>query len=176
MSWLKNHVFRDLIAGVKAVLKAAALCGADSGSETDAQAAPGFGYDDAVTGVLGVVADLDGEVDADVADVLRETGYVLQAFVAYAGHFVLIAKDIGWGVFDARAGGFGVDAAVWTVEADVYQGGVGDATAGGEELAALALDLFRAGAAVVEDVSGNADGRDYAEGDRANLVGTEMQG
>jgi hypothetical protein len=37
-----------------------------------AEAAPGFGDDDAVAGVVGIVADLDGKIDADVADQLGE--------------------------------------------------------------------------------------------------------
>jgi hypothetical protein len=100
---------------VEAFLEAFALGGADAGAEADAEATPGFGDDDAVTGVLWVVADLDGEVDAEVADVLGEASYVLEAFIAYAGDFVLVAEDIGWGFFEGEAGGAGFGAAVWTV-------------------------------------------------------------
>jgi hypothetical protein len=160
---------------MKAFLEAFALGGAYARAEADAEATPGFGDDDAVTGVLWVVADLDGEVDAEVADVLGEASYVLEAFIAYAGDFVLITQDIGWGVFDVEGVGLGVGAAVGTIEAGVDESCVGDASLGGEELATLAFDLFGAGAAVVEDVRGDADGGDHAKGDCANLVGTYVQ-
>jgi len=160
---------------VEALLQAFAFSGADAGAEADAEAAPGFGYDDAVAGVFGIVADLNGEVDAEVANVFGEAGYVLQALVAYAGNFVLITKDIWRGVFYAEIAGFGFGATVGTIEAGVDESCVGDASLGGEELATLAFDLFGAGAAVVEDVRGDADGGDHAKGDCANLVGTYVQ-
>jgi len=161
-----------LFAGVEAFLETFALGGAYSGAEADAKTAPGLGDDDAVAGVLGVVANLDGQVDAEMADVLGEASDILKAFVADTGDFVLITQDIGRGVFDAEIARFGLGAAVGTIEAGVDQGGVGDASLGGEELATLTFDLFRGRAAVVEDVRGDADGGDQAKGDRANLVGT----
>ena len=60
-----------------------------------AEAAPGFGDDDAVAGVVGVVADLDGEIDADVADEFGEQGDVLGALVGDAGDAVGVDEDGG---------------------------------------------------------------------------------
>jgi hypothetical protein len=157
---------------VEALLETFSLGGADSGAEADAKTAPGFGDDDAVAGVLGVVADLDGEIHAEMADVFGEAGYVLQALVAYAGNFVLIAKDIWRGIFYAEIAGFDFRAAVGPIEAGVDEGGIGDPSLSGEKLTALTFDLFRGRAAVVEDVRGDADGGDHAKGDCANLVGT----
>ena len=157
---------------MEAFLKAFALGGADSSAEADAQATPGFSDHDAVAGVLGVVADLDGEIDAEMADVLRKTGYILEAFVADSGDFVLIAEDVGGRIFGAE---IRLGAAVGTIKAGVDERGIGNATARGEELAALTLYLFCGGPTVVEDVRRDATGGDYAKGDCANLVGTEMQ-
>ena len=67
----------------------------------EAQAVPGFGYYDAVAGVAGVEADLDGEVDADLADEVGEWGDVLGALVGDAGDLVAVEED---------GGGVGVDA------------------------------------------------------------------
>jgi hypothetical protein len=159
----------ELFAGMEAFLETFAPCGADAGASADAEPAPGLSDDDTVAGVFGVVADLDGKVDAEMADVLGEAGYILEALVAYAGDFVLITQDIRWRVFEGEARGFGVGAAV---ETGVDQGGVGDTAAGGEELSALTFELLCAGAAVVEDVGDDADGGDHAKGDCANLVGT----
>jgi hypothetical protein len=107
-----------------------------------------------------------------MADVFGEAGYVLEALVAYAGDLVLITEDIRRGIFDAEIAGFDLRAAVGTIEAGVDEGGIGDASLRSEELATLAFDLFGAGAAVVEDVRGDADRGDDAKGDCANLVGT----
>ena len=59
----------------------------------EAQAVPGFGYYDAVAGVAGVEADLDGEVDAELADEVGEWGDVLGAFVGDAGDLVAVEED-----------------------------------------------------------------------------------
>ena len=56
----------------------------------EAEPAPGFGYDDAVGGVVEVVADLDGEVGADVPDVVGEGGDVLGALVGNACDAVVV--------------------------------------------------------------------------------------
>ena len=63
----------------------------------ESEAAPGFGYDDAVGGVVKVVADLDGQVGADVADVVGEGGDVLGALVGDAGDAVVVDDDVGGG-------------------------------------------------------------------------------
>jgi hypothetical protein len=113
-----------------------------------AEAAPGFGDDDAVGWVAGVEADLDGEIDADLADVLGEVGDVLGALVSDAGDAVAVEKDGGGGGSDGcgvMAGGCGDeplglgDAAVCNaagagevVAADMFALGGGDALAGEE--------------------------------------------
>ena len=63
----------------------------------EAEAAPGFGDYDAVAGVAGVEADLDGEVDADLADVLGEVGDVLGALVGDAGDAIAVEEHSGSG-------------------------------------------------------------------------------
>jgi hypothetical protein len=55
------------------------------GSCVEAQAAPGLGDDDAVGGIVRVVADLDRQVDAKAADVLGQRGDDLAALVTDAG-------------------------------------------------------------------------------------------
>ncbi len=108
----------------------------------EAEAAPGVGYDDAVAGVVEVVADLDGQVGADVADVFGEGGDVLGALVGDAGDAVVVDEE-AWGV-----GG------VVRLEGCVGDGAVGDAAHGSEAVAALALDLFGGGFLAPEDIAG----------------------
>ena len=96
----------------------------------EAEAAPGFGYDDAVGGVVEVVADLDGEVGADVADVVGEGGDVLGALGGDAGDAVVV---------DEQAGSVG---GVVGSERRVGDGSVGDAAHSREKVAAIAFDLF----------------------------------
>ena len=99
----------------------------------EAEAAPGFGYDDAVGGVVEVVADLDGKVGADVADVVGEGGDVLGALVGDAGDAVVV---------DEQAGSVG---GVVGGERRVGDGSIGDVAHGSEKVAAIALDLFGVG-------------------------------
>ena len=64
----------------------------------DAEAAPGFGDDDAVGWVVEIVADLDGQVGADVADVVGESGDVLGALVGDSSNAVVVdeqARGVG---------------------------------------------------------------------------------
>lgn len=119
----------------------------------EAEAAPGFGDDDAVGGVVEVVADLDGEVGADVADVVGKGGDVLGALVGDAGDAVVVhekARGVG-GVVGRERG--------------VGDGAVGDAAHGGEEVAAGAFDLFRGWAGAADDVPDDAQQGCRADGD-----------
>ena len=108
----------------------------------EAEAAPGFGYDDAVGGVVEVVADLDGQVGADIADVVGEGGDVLGALVGDAGDAVIVDEQ-------ARCAGGVVGG-----EGRVGDGSVGDAAHGGELVAAGALDLFRRRLFAGEEIAG----------------------
>ena len=110
----------------------------------EAETAPGFRDDDAVGGVMEVVANLDGEVSADVADVVGEGGYVLGTLIGDAGDAVVVHEEAG-GVGGVVGG-----------EGSVRNSAVGDATLGGEEVAAGALDLFRGGAGATDDIPDNA--------------------
>lgn len=136
----------------------------------EAEAAPCIGDDDAVAGVMWSVADLNGEVGTDAADVFGEGGDVLGALIGDAGDAVVVDDDVGSGdgVFQLQA--------VWTagrgaagrlaggfVDHGVHDGAVGDAAGGGEEVAAFALDFFRGGALAREDVGGNADRSSYTD-------------
>jgi hypothetical protein len=109
----------------------------------EAEAAPGFGDDDAVGGVVEVVADLDGQVGADVADVVGERGDVLGALVGDASDAVIV---------DEQTRGVG---GVVKGEGRVGDGSVGDAAHGGEKVTALSLDLFRGGLFTGEYVGGH---------------------
>ena len=71
----------------------------------ETKAAPRLGYDDAVAGIAGIEADLDGQVDADVADVIAERGDVLSALVGDAGDAIAIDEDAGGGGGWALGGG-----------------------------------------------------------------------
>jgi hypothetical protein len=132
----------------------------------EAQAAPGVGDNDAVAGVVGGVADLDGEVGAYATDVFGEGGDVLGALVGDAGDAVVVDDDVGGGDGVRRLRG-----GVWTagfIDHGVHYGAVGDAAGGGEEIAAFALEFFGAGPFALEDVGGYADrsnGADAQGGD-----------
>ena len=108
----------------------------------EAEAAPGFGYDDAVGGVVEVVADLDGEVGADVADVVGEGGDVLGALVGDAGDAVVVDEQAG------RVGG------IVGGGRRVGNGSIGDAAHGSEKVAAVALDLFGGRFFTGEEIAG----------------------
>jgi hypothetical protein len=58
-----------------------------------AKTAPGFGDDDAVAGVMGVVANLDGQIDANVADVFGEQGNILGALIGDPRNPVGVDED-----------------------------------------------------------------------------------
>ena len=70
----------------------------------EAEAVPGFGDYDAVAGVAGVEADLDGEVDADLTDEIGEWGDVLGGFISDACDLVAVEED-GGGVGVGFGGG-----------------------------------------------------------------------
>jgi len=89
-----------------------------------------------------VVADLDGEVGPDVADVVGEGGDVLGALVGDAGDAVVVDEQ-AWGVGGVVGG-----------EGGIGDGAVGDAADGGEQVAAVALDLFRGGLFAGEEIAG----------------------
>jgi hypothetical protein len=132
-----------------------------------AEAAPRLGDDDAVAGIAGIEADLDGEVDADVANVIAEGGYVLGALVGYSGYAIAIDEDTG---------GRG-----WAVSGGIRQpvgfsdAAVRDAADPGEVVAASAFDLRWGGSAASEEISGDAsDGRRAeADGDQVPRVTEE---
>jgi len=99
----------------------------------EAQTAPRFGDDDAIGGIVEVVANLDRQVGADVADVVGESGNVLGALVGDTGDAVVV---------DEQARGMG---RVVGGKRCVSDGAVGDAAHCGEQVATAALDLFRGG-------------------------------
>ena len=111
----------------------------------EAETAPGLGDYDAVGWVAGVEADLDGEIDADVADEVGQGSDVLGALVGDAGDEVAVDENAGGGEWRVGADGswpFGVgDAAV------------GDAAGEGEVVAAGVLDLFRSEALAGEVIA-----------------------
>ena len=84
----------------------------------EAKAVPGFGDYDAVAGVAGVEADLDGEVDADLTDEVGEWGDVLGGFISDACDLVAVEED-GWGV------GVGFGGGVWLVFGVCFRMGFG---------------------------------------------------
>ncbi len=122
--------------------------GSDAVVRVDAETAPAFGDDDGVAGVARVEAHLHGEIDADVADVLAQGADVLGALVGDAGGAVAVDEGVGHGTGDV-AGPVGLgDAAV------------DDAAGGGEQLAAIALDLLGREGLAGEHVGGKgSDGR-----------------
>ena len=131
----------------------------------EAETAPGFGDDDAVGGIVEVVADLNREVGADVADVVGEGGDVLGALVGDAGDAVVVHQK-AWGVGGiVGCGGC------------VGDGAVGDTAYGGEEVSTRALDLFGGGAGAANDVPEEADQGYCADGDGGDSSrGAENEG
>lgn len=112
------------------------LAGGVGGSAGGAKAGPGLAHDQAVAGVVGVVAHLDGLVQAEAADTVAKHGDILGAVVDDATEAIAEEEDFGL---------FG-EAFVAAEVAGVEQKAVGDAAARGEELAAAAFDLFGRGA------------------------------
>lgn len=121
------------------------------GRTVEAEAGPGVGDDDAVAWVAGVETDLNGEIDADVADEVGKGVDVLSALIGDAGDDVAVDEDFGQvdgigGVVGRMVGAEGVgDAAV------------GDAAGGGDGVAAELLDLVWGGSAAGEEIDGGAD-------------------
>jgi hypothetical protein len=122
------------------------------------EAGPAFADEDAVAGVAGVVADLDGFVEAEAADAVAEVGDVLGAVVGDAGEAVAVEEDFGFG----GDGFFAVEGAGVDDEA------VDDAAAGGEALAAAAFDFFGGRAAGADDQNDKDGGEKDARGDAAD--------
>ena len=120
------------------------------GGAVEAQSGPGVGDDDAVAGVAGVKTDLDGEVDADVADEVREVVDVLGALVGDAGDDVTVDEDFGDG-----AGGWGFGGVFGAV--GVGDAAVCDASGGGEGVAAELFDLVGGEAAAGEEPDGEGE-------------------
>ena len=100
-----------------------------------AEAAPRFGDDDAVSGVAGVVADLDGLVNAVAGGAFGQQRDVLGAVVGDAGDAVAVEQKVrcGAGAFSAVEG------------ARVDNAAVGDASVESEVLAAAATYIIRRG-------------------------------
>ena len=145
----------------------------------EAEAAPGFGDDDAVAGVVGGVADLDGEVGADVVDEFGEGGDVLGALVGDAGDAVVVDDDVGGGGGFFGCGWGGIGLCVGLRDEGVHDGAVGDAAGAGEEFAALAFELFFGGFVAREEVDGGAcrggyGGAGRGDDSRGAEVGREM--
>ena len=125
------------------------------------EAAPGFGDEDAVAGVAGVVADLDGLVDAVAEDAVGQERDVLGAVVGDSGETVAVEKNL-WSGGDA----------VFAVEGTgVYEVAVGDAADGGDVFAAATLQLFGGRAAGADDEVGGCASDDDAGSDAAEDAG-----
>ena len=74
----------------------------------DAEATPGFGDDNAVSRIMEIVTDLDGQISSDVADVIGEGGNVLGALVGDAGDAVVVDGRRGVWVGSSGAKGASV--------------------------------------------------------------------
>jgi hypothetical protein len=139
------------------------------GALAEPEAGPGLGDQDAVAGVTGVVAELDGLVDAVTEDEFGELGDVLRAVVGDAGKAVAVEEDVG------RGGN-----AVFAVEAArIDEVAVGDAADEGEIFAAAAFELVRRGTAGADVVNGASGKDEDACGDAAEnpgvLVGDQLR-
>lgn len=131
----------------------------------DAQAAPGLSHDDAVLRVMKIVANLNGEIDADIADVFCEGADVLSALVADTGDAVVVDEHAGSAGWIIRFAG------------SIGDGAVGDAAHGGEKVAALALHLFRRGNRTSKEIPSHASGGGCANRDRGDEPrGAECEG
>ncbi len=96
------------------------------------EARPGFGNKDTVARVAGVVAHLDGLVEAEADDAVGEARDILGAVVGDAGEAVTVDEDLGCG-----------GDTVFAIEGEgVYDDAVADAAFGGDALTAAALYLF----------------------------------
>ena len=120
-----------------------------------AEAAPIFGDDDAVSGVAGVVADLDGLVDAVAGSAFGEKGDVLRAVVGDAGDAVAVEQEVGRGT----------DAFGAVVGAGVDDAAVGDAAVEGEVLTSAAFELDGRGATAADVKPGGTARSGDARGD-----------
>ena len=142
----------------------------------EAKAVPGLGYDDTVGRVVWGVADLDGQVGADAANVVGECGDILSALVGDASDAVVVDDDVGWRCgcagLEGRFGGANCRCAAFGGHG-VHDGAVGDAAGASEEVASRAFDLFRGGALAGEGVGGQADqcgGTDTQGGDGPRIA------
>jgi hypothetical protein len=120
-----------------------------------AQAAPGFSDYDAVAGVAGVEADLDGKVDADLTYVLGEVGDVLGALVGDAGDAIAIEEHGGGGGGGVRRG--------WDEPLGFGDAAVGDAADVGEVVAAQVFALGFCNALAGKEIAGKAGDGGEAE-------------
>lgn len=127
------------------------------GCLVESKSAPGFCDDDAVAGVAGVEADLDGQVDADVADIVWQEGDVLGALVGNAADAIAVHEDAGGG--GRGVGGYVCDPLGFGDAA------IGDATDPCDVVAAGTLYLGCAGLAAGEEVGSDAGDSCCAEGD-----------
>ena len=109
------------------------------GGETEAT--PGFSYDDAVGWVVQVIADLDGQVGADVANVFGEGGDVLGTLIGDACDAVIVDEKVR-SVGGVIGGGVGIG-----------NGAVGYAAPDGELFATRAFNLFGGGLLAREKIS-----------------------
>ena len=125
------------------------------------EAGPGFADQDAVAGVAGVVAQGDGLVEAESADLVGEHGDILRAVVGDSSEAVAVDEDLRGGIeaFIAREG------------TGVHDEAVGDAAEAGKVLASSSLQLF-GGGAVRDDEPPDAGGQqDDGNGDGSSDAG-----
>jgi hypothetical protein len=116
----------------------------ECGRGVQSEAAPGLGDDDAVGGIVRIVADLNGQVNAEAADVIGQSGDDLTALVGDAGDAVVVDDDLRRG------------RRLFVVRRHVGDASVGDAATVGKEIATMALELFGSRSGAFEKVPGNA--------------------
>ena len=109
-----------------------------------AQAAPGFGDDDAVGRVVRVVTDLDGKVGADIADVIGKQSDVLGALIGDAADTVVVNDDERHRV------------RVVLLQRGLGDAAIGDAARGCEKVAAVPFNLLSAWSGPPEGIPRNA--------------------
>jgi hypothetical protein len=127
------------------------------GSCVEAQAAPGLGDDDAVGRIVRIVTDLDGQVDAQAADVVGQSGDYLAAFVGDAGDTVVVDDDL------RRARKLFVGCG------DIADTAVGDTANVGEEIAAIAFYLFHGKSWPLEKVPGKTSRSHGTDGNDSDI-------
>ena len=107
-----------------------------------ADAIPVLGHDNAVAGVTRIVADLDGKVNAQVADVVGEARNILGALVRDPGDAVAVdehvrREQIVWRNVEGAA-----DAVILRAAIDADDAAIDDAASNGEGGAALEFNLL----------------------------------